>query len=1489
MLKRVSIIIIAIVAGILFTSNSFLSTQEAYAYNKPWDQGHDSTEPEDPEDPEDPDDEDPCESSACPIFIANGNYTTTTTDIKINTRLGFDITRTYNSLDDKRTGLVGYGWVLNFESKLLRIAGENENYVVVLMANGQRLKFVENVDGTYETPPGRTLKLTRNSDDNEFVLQLNSDITFVYDEKLKKIRDSNGNELSLGYTEGCLSSIYDENGIVLSFTKGPNGKIASVSYPSGHSIFYKYDNSGNLISFTDLNGNTTIYEYDNNHNLIRIIDQTGGIVAQISYTSDGKVSSYTQRGETYYFTYVNSNTTQKSDSNGNIWVYVFDDNGLVTSVSDPLGNTTQRTFDDNKNLIRSVDANGNTTEYEYDGQGNVVTIIDALGNEKNMEYDNNGNLTQETNENGVVTRYEYDTNNNLITIRKAYGSTEEIVQRMEYDTLGNKTKFIDGEGNEFNYAYDSKGNLLTEIDPLGNVTSYIYDQFGNVISKTTPDGATQVYEYDKGGNQTKITDALGNEILKEYDVNSRLVKLIDEIGAETRFEYDTYGNQTKIIDPLGNETAKTYNSRHQVESLRDRNGNFAFFQYDAIGRLVRKVIKIGDTSSTPDGDDIITEYSYDNVGNVINEKDSYGNEKVKAYDALNRLTSETNPIGESKTYTYDNVGKIVNASLPTGLVFANVYNQHKQLVSISDSIGNIASFSYDKAGRRLSRTNSLENTMIFDYDASGKQLSTTQPSGAKTQYQYDSLGRILTKADGNGNATTYTYDAMGRIICMSESGRTFSAEYDSKGRKTSFTDANGNTTSYTYDINGNLLAETFADETTEQNSYDAEGRRISKTDRNGNLIQFEYHEIGALVKRDYPGTDDDMFQYDRNGRLIKAENSDSIITFTYDNAGRLVQETQNGVSIQYNYSNNSGNRQIVYPSGKLIREIRDDRYRLITLEDNTSQIVDYIFNDENRLTQKTYGNGIELDYVFNLDNKLTDIIYSDSLGENENFHYTYDNNGNRLSLRKFYDPLNSEQYQYDTCNRLIEFRRGELESDGTIPSPSKMINYYLDLMSNWDSVVNNTITSNRVHNSVNQITAIDGNTLQYDNNGNLIEDSQYIYEHNYKNLLTKVTQKSDGNVVVEYQYDPLGRRISKTVGSVVVTNFYYDSDRVIEERVNGVTTATYVFGIQKDEIIQMSKAGSTYYFLLDGLGSVSKIVDVNGNIVESYSYDPYGRIFMYDGAGNPLSDSAISNCYFFTGRKYEKEVGLYYYRARYYSPDLGRFLSRDPSGYADSMNLYEYVMSNPVIYIDPLGLTSKLKGCFTQSLDVEIGKKFVGKLPGKWKDKVNIKLAHTTEFCKICCGKETERPGDIVTDISLSGSATANFKIGPVPVPGWGVAVGDMYIGMVGFLTVQGGGSITAETQKCINNVKGSGCVIIGLGLRAEFGANFDVVAAYVVGGVSGKYKGCLVVTLVTIKLEHEFCASGEIDAVVKFLFWELKKRIYGIEKCWPLGSIPLI
>ena len=164
-------------------------------------------------------------------------------------------------------------------------------------------------------------------------------------------------------------------------------------------------------------------------------------------------------------------------------------------------------------------------------------------------------------------------------------------------------------------------------------------------------------------------------------------------------------------------------------------------------------------------------------------------------------------------------------------------------------------------------------------------------------------------------------------------------------------------------------------------------------------------------------------------------------------------------------------------------------------------------------------------------------------------------------------------------------------------------------------------------------------------------------------------------------YDASGRRIEKKYDGDTIVKYVYDGDHCIAEyNGSGQLLRKYIYGPCTDEpICLIEMAGSyagTYYYHFDALGSVVALTDDEGDTLQAYEYDVYGRV----GA----TDATHPNRFLFTGREYDKETGLYYYRDRYYNPQIGRFLQTDPIGYGQ--NLYRYCSNNPLRYTDPRGL-----------------------------------------------------------------------------------------------------------------------------------------------------------------------------------------------------------
>jgi RHS repeat-associated protein len=211
-----------------------------------------------------------------------------------------------------------------------------------------------------------------------------------------------------------------------------------------------------------------------------------------------------------------------------------------------------------------------------------------------------------------------------------------------------------------------------------------------------------------------------------------------------------------------------------------------------------------------------------------------------------------------------------------------------------------------------------------------------------------------------------------------------------------------------------------------------------------------------------------------------------------------------------------------------------------------------------------------------------------------------------------------------------------------------------------------------------------GTTYEHDANGNLIEKDDgtdaWTYEWNAENRLTDVLKNAQ--TVATFSYDPLGRRVEKVAGATTTT-FTYDWEDIVRETAGGATVY-YVHGSGLDEPLAGINGATMVYYHADGLGSVLKITDANGDVVHEYRYDSFGRLEL----------GSSRHGYSFTGREWDPEIELYYYRFRYYDAEGGRFINEDPIRLAGGVNLFRYVRNNPVIFVDHFGLLDPCGGRF---------------------------------------------------------------------------------------------------------------------------------------------------------------------------------------------------
>jgi len=247
--------------------------------------------------------------------------------------------------------------------------------------------------------------------------------------------------------------------------------------------------------------------------------------------------------------------------------------------------------------------------------------------------------------------------------------------------------------------------------------------------------------------------------------------------------------------------------------------------------------------------------------------------------------------------------------------------------------------------------------------------------------------------------------------------------------------------------------------------------------------------------------------------------------------------------------------------------------------------------------------------------------------------------------------------------------------------------YQYDKLGNQLFTNQNGINEFRELNLDNSYARITDTIIDHDSKGNVTKynDKEFVYD--YLNRLIEL--KEDGNTIATYTYDASNRRVSKTLtSSSITTTYIYNNNKVIQEYENNSLTNSYIYASYIDDPIAYIYNNNTYYYVKDRQYSIQAITDSLGNIVESYSYNSFGIMTMKNSSQNVIAQSNVNNTITFTGRRYDAESGLYYYRNRMYSAQLGRFISKDPKGYVDGMNLYAYVKNNPLKYLDAFGTTA---------------------------------------------------------------------------------------------------------------------------------------------------------------------------------------------------------
>ncbi len=1070
--------------------------------------------------------------------------------------------------------------------------------------------------------------------------------------------------------------------------QSPSGKSMSlhrdqedgfeISYLGG--LLKRFDNSGRLVAVTDRFGNGIAIDFiesaqidvsDTEGRLLYRLSLLDGRVVEIEDILDRRVN-FEYQGETLH------KYTNRAEK---VWTYTFNASGYLSDAVDPLGNTDSFFYDSEGRCVKHIAADGIAESISYgagsavvtdrggfdhyrsfDERGRVLVSVEPLGSRQAVTWTGDNKVESHVDSANRTRSWVYNDGGNVTDFKDSDGLTYKI----ETNSFGQierlEQKHPDGEYSLIENTYSMLGLLeertisSSNVEP--SVETFRFKPNGALEYHRSPSGleTTYVYEYSSVEQRNGLPTALriGTEqIILNSDPAGRMVGRSSSEGESITSSLSPLDSVLSIQGIGESPIGFSYDELGRLRELTTSEGSRSL-EYDSVGRVI----------SYQNTEGLVMTQEFDALGNVVARRDYSGNTTRQGYDASGRVMFSLSPLGHLWSFEFcDGAG----APRDCGSECGNNGGSAQEACRIVDPRGGEYERIFDSNGSVIKMVDPLGSVTEIEYDEAGFTSKVTDPLGKHISYEYDEAGRLKSVLDQLSQRTEYTYDVSGNLTeVLDAENRIWKRFYDEKGRLTEERNPLGHSriTGYTEDgliesIKDTRGVETIAryDGRSIEDIVTSDGRVIQTYDHDEQLrirqvvtddadLQFERDSLGRILKSTNVGTGTVVeYQYNETG-LLELQRTDMFErSYLYDSDNNLVElsDSQQG-TYRFSYDALGERKSLHYPNGAKQLYEYDAVGRLlssITYGPGGDPIAGYSMKYDkrgSRTSMKDWGRQLEYSYAYDDLGRLK--RYDSSSGEFE--EYGYDAVGNRISLET---QNRSVIYEYDDANRLISEKRIAGDTQKTLEYT-------------WDGGYLSTV----------------------------LEEGSASRHFDFDELGRLVSVENVGDSARSFQYDGFGNLVGSQLSGEYEEHFTNShasssafSHQLVRDR--GGAKTTYLQGPSTDEFLGITNDSGSYSFSHDPMRTIGSVMNEQAAIVAEIPHHPFGVVT--DGA--PEETGGLG----FMGRPSFGDSGVSNFRARFYAPDQGRFISRDTwSGLSErplSQNRFTFTENQPTLFSDPSG------------------------------------------------------------------------------------------------------------------------------------------------------------------------------------------------------------